>query len=116
MAVTDNLVTEHFGHCDHFVVYNINEGKIVGSEIIKNPPHQKGYLPSFLHDLGVNTVIAGNMGEMAVKMMEDFGIEVIRGINGDISEAIKKYLDGTLESSDVICRQHEHHESDHGCQ
>ncbi|HOP56848.1 MAG TPA: NifB/NifX family molybdenum-iron cluster-binding protein [Bacillota bacterium] len=114
LAVTDNMVTEHFGHCDYFVVYEIEDGKAKGSEIIKNPPHQKGFLPNFLHKNGVNCVIAGNMGEMAKKIMDGFGIQVIMGINGEVSDVIAKYLAGELVSSDIICRQHEHHHGEDG--
>jgi predicted Fe-Mo cluster-binding NifX family protein len=54
-------------------------------------------------------LITGNIGEMAVKMLEDLGIEVYRGINDQATEVITRFLEGTLVSSDVICREHMNH-------
>jgi predicted Fe-Mo cluster-binding NifX family protein len=109
VAVKDNLVTDHFGHCDYFLVHEVQEGKVIGTEIIKNPPHEKGYLPNFLYQNGVNVIITGNLGETALRMMEERNIRVFRGANGLVSDIMDQYLNGTLESSDIICREHQYH-------
>ena len=109
LAVSNNLVTNHFGHCDYFIVYDIVDKQVIGSDIIKNPPHQKGYLPNFLRDLGVDCIITGNMGEMAVKMFEDFGIKAYRGVDGEAATVIEKFLQGELETTDSICNDHSNH-------
>jgi len=109
IAVTNNMVTEHFGHCDYFLVHELNGDKIVGTRIIKNPPHQKGFLPSFLKKQDVDVVICGNIGEMAIKMFEEIDITVLRGVCGRADEIVDQYLKGNLSSSDIICREHAHH-------
>jgi predicted Fe-Mo cluster-binding NifX family protein len=109
IATSGNMISNHFGHCEYFIVYDIDGKTITGSTIIKNPPHQKGYLPNYLKQEGVDVLITGNIGEMAVKMLEDLGIEVYRGINDQATEVIAHYLEGTLVSSDVICREHMNH-------
>lgn len=110
LAVSDNMVTEHFGHCDKFVVYEINDKKIIGTETIQNRPHQRGFLPNFLRGNGINCVITGNIGEIASKILDQFGIIIYKGVHGTAPEIIAKYLEGTLESTNQECSNHEHHE------
>ncbi|MBN2504398.1 MAG: NifB/NifX family molybdenum-iron cluster-binding protein [Bacilli bacterium] len=111
LSVSNNLVTNHFGYCDYFIVYTVEDNKVVETEIIKNPPHQKGFLPSFLHDLGVDCIITGNMGEMAVNMFDDLNIKSYRGVEGEAAEVIEQFIQGKLKAQDVICNEHQHHHS-----
>ena len=108
IAIKDSNIAEHFGHCDYFKVFNIEKNKVINEEKIKNPPHQKGLLPKFLSDNDINVLITGNIGEMAVKLMEELGIEAIRGVNGDINQIIEDYLNGKLKSSEDCCTDHNH--------
>jgi predicted Fe-Mo cluster-binding NifX family protein len=45
-------VTEHFGHCVNFLIYDVENGKIVKEESIPNQGHKPGFLPNFLADRG----------------------------------------------------------------
>ena len=40
-------VTEHFGHCEGFNIFNAENGKITESEFVPNPGHRPGFLPVF---------------------------------------------------------------------
>ena len=46
-------VTEHFGHCINFNIYDAENGEIVKGESVPNPGHRPGFLPNFLADRGV---------------------------------------------------------------
>jgi predicted Fe-Mo cluster-binding NifX family protein len=109
LAVDNNMVTEHFGHCEYFVVYDVQNKEIKGSEIVKNPPHQKGLLPKFLKEHQVDVVITGNMGKMAINICNSLGIECFRGVKGQLVDVINSYLDGSLVSNDSECNEHQHH-------
>ncbi len=113
LAVDNNMITEHFGHCEYFVVYDVEGKDVSGSEIIKNPPHQRGFLPKFLKDNNIDVIITGNMGKMAVNNLKDLGVECYLGVTGNMIDVLNSYLDGTLVSNDEICEQHMHH-SHHG--
>lgn len=112
LAVDNNMITEHFGHCEYFVIYDVENKEIKGSEIIKNPPHQKGALPKFLKEHRVDVIITGNMGKMAVNLMKNLDIECYRGVKGELVDVINAYIDGTLEFDDRECEEHmgENHE------
>jgi len=108
LAVDNNMITEHFGHCEYFVVYDVENKEIKGSEIIKNPPHQKGALPKFLREHKVNVVITGNMGKMAINVCNSLGIECIRGVKGQLIEVINSYVNGTIVSDNSECNDHQY--------
>ena len=106
LSTKNNMITEHFGHCDYFIVYEVENKEIKGSNLIKNPPHQKGFLPKFLKDNGIDVVIAGGIGKMAVDLLKDLGIECYINISGEADEVIKRYIDGEITSQGQPCTDH----------
>lgn len=46
----------------------------------------------------------------AIDIFNEKQIEVIVGTVGDGEEAVQKYLDGTLKSTDSVCHEHKHHD------
>jgi Mrp family chromosome partitioning ATPase/predicted Fe-Mo cluster-binding NifX family protein len=101
-------VTGHFGHCENFNVFEVENGKIIKFESVGNPGHKPGFLPNFLHDLGVNIIISGGMGSGAVDIFNEKGIQVVTGANGNAKEAVEKFVSGSLVSTNVICTDHNH--------
>jgi predicted Fe-Mo cluster-binding NifX family protein len=106
----DSMVAGHFGHCPSFNIYEEDGGKVVDRKIIPNPGHRPGFLPKYLHDLGVDVIISGGMGGGAIQLFNDRGIEVITGASGQSDAVVEQYLAGTLVSSGVICHEHQHHD------
>lgn len=101
-------VTEHFGHCVNFNIFEAENNQIVKSQSIDNPGHQPGFLPNFLNDMGVNVIISGGMGGGAVDIFNEKGIEVIVGASGKAYDAATAYLKGALKSSGSVCHEHQH--------
>jgi predicted Fe-Mo cluster-binding NifX family protein len=106
-AINGNIISQHFGHCESFKIYEVEENKIVNENVVANPGHRPGFLPVFLRDNGVNVIIAGGMGVAAQRIFEENGIEVIVGADGDTDEAVKRYLSNELKSTGSFC-DHEH--------
>jgi len=104
-------VSRHFGHCEGFNVFTIEDNKIVSTEFVNNPGHRPGFLPNFLSDIGVNVIISGGMGGGAIDIFNEKGIETITGVSGLAEDAVKSYLEGTLKSTNSVCNKHEHHDS-----
>lgn len=102
-------VTEHFGHCENFNVFEVENGKIINDKSIPNPGHRPGFLPNFLADLGVKVIISGGMGGGAIDIFNERGVQVITGASGDAETAVNNYLKGELVSTGSICNKHEHH-------
>lgn len=103
ISTDDAVVSAHFGRCPSFTIIDIKDGKLINRELIANPGHHPGFLPQFLHDKGVNCIIAGGMGQRASGLFSEQNIQAIVGISGTIDEVIDKLLKGTLKGAENIC-------------
>jgi len=59
-----------------------------------------GEVPSFLKEQGIEVIIAGGMGPRAVDFFNQFGIKVVTGAAGKVSEAVDEFLKGELKGSE----------------
>ncbi|HEX9902961.1 MAG TPA: NifB/NifX family molybdenum-iron cluster-binding protein [Acidobacteriota bacterium] len=108
---TDNgFVSAHFGRCPSYTLVEIQEGKIIEREEIPNPGHQPGFLPVYLSQKGVNTIIAGGMGPRAQGLFAEKNIQTFIGVQGRIEDVIMKYLRQELESGQDLCDHGRHDE------
>jgi len=96
-------VAVHFGRCPGFTIAEIEDGKVVKKEMVRNPGHQPGYIPQFLKEMGVNCIISGGMGRRAAGMFEELEILTITGVKGKIEDVLKKFVQGTLEGGESLC-------------
>lgn len=107
-----NLIDDHFGHCEYFTVFTIdtNNKGIIAQEIITSPVGCgcKSNIAQTLSEIGVKVMLAGNMGQGAVRVLNNSGIEVLRGCSGDVTVVALKWLDGSLIDSGDSCQEHEH--------
>lgn len=109
-----NQIDEHFGHCEYFTVFTVDDQKkIMSEEIIPSPAGCgcKSNIAQTLAEKGVQLMLAGNMGQGAVNVLNSLGIEVLRGCSGNVKAVTESWLSGNLEDSGIACVQHQH-----GCQ
>ena len=109
VASENEMVTQHFGHCANFNIFEIRDNQIIKGESVPNPGHRRGFLPVFLNDMGVSVIISGGMGSGAIDIFNSKGIEVIVGARGDARAAAEAYLQGLLESTGSVCHEHKYH-------
>ncbi len=119
VPVTDGSLAVHFGHCEAFAMFDVDDATatIVGRELVPSPGHQPGFLPGWLAGQGVSAIIAGGMGPRAVNLFEENRVHVVLGAPDDRPESIvKAYLAGELAAGDNVCDHehgaHGHHEHD----
>lgn len=115
VAVTyeNGNVFQHFGHTEQFKIYDIEDGNIVGSQIIDTMGSGHGALAGLLGEGKVDTLICGGIGGGAQMALADAGIRLYGGVAGDADEAVAAFLAGKLEfNPDVHCN---HHEQGHSC-
>lgn len=108
VACEGKNVSEHFGHCEGFLLFESEGKKITGKSYIPFPGHRPGFLPVFLHERGANVIISGGMGGGAIDIFNEKGIEVVVGASGDAEAAVQKYLLGELKSTGSVCHEHQH--------
>lgn len=108
VASMNGEVAGHFGHCETFLFFETQDGKIISEKAVPNPGHKPGFLPNFLADNGTKVIISGGMGGGAVEIFNERNVEVIVGVQGNAREAAEKYLKGELKSTGSICHEHQH--------
>ncbi len=106
IPTADGKLCMHFGHCQQFEILTVDpDAKTIAScEAHTPPPHEPGVLPAWLHEQGVNMIIAGGMGNRAQQLFAQNDIQVVVGAPASSSEElVKAYMDGTLVSGANAC-------------
>ena len=117
IAVTyeSGKVFQHFGHTEQFKIYDIEGGKIAGTQVVDTNGSGHGALGGFLADMGVDTLICGGIGVGAQNALTEAGIRFYGGASGDADKAVEALLAGTLEfDPNVHCDHHDHEGHEHG--
>ncbi|HIR39824.1 MAG TPA: NifB/NifX family molybdenum-iron cluster-binding protein [Candidatus Coproplasma stercoripullorum] len=117
IAVTyeNGEVFQHFGHTEQFKIYDVEEGKVVSSQIVPTEGSGHGALAGFLSERNVNVLLCGGIGGGAKSALASAGIELYGGVSGNADNAVEAFLGGKLQyDPDVACTHHEHGE-DHSC-
>lgn len=119
IAVTyDNgAVFQHFGHTEQFKLYDVEDGKIVSSEVVDTNGSGHGALAGVLSALQVDALICGGIGGGAQTALADAGIRLYSGISGSADTAAQALAAGTLAGSPAVTCTHRHEGSceNHGC-
>lgn len=115
IAVTyDNgNVFQHFGKTENFKVYEVEDNKVVSSEVIGSNGTGHGALAGLLAEQGIDVLICGGIGGGAQTALAEAGIQLCSGAQGNTDEVVEAYLKGELESAGTTCDHH--HEEGHSC-
>jgi Mrp family chromosome partitioning ATPase/predicted Fe-Mo cluster-binding NifX family protein len=106
VPVTNGVLSSHFGHCERFVVFDVDaDGTTVrGRRELTPPPHEPGTFPRWLHEQGATVIIAGGMGSRAQSLFGENGIQVVVGASSGAPDAIvQEFLAGRLATGANVC-------------
>ena len=107
-------VFHHVGKTQFFKVYQIENGKIISSEVIDNGGNGHHALPPYLKSLGIETLILGNRGQGAVDAIVASGLKEMPGIIGSADNAAELFAKGELKPNfEAKCSHHGEHNSNH---
>ena len=118
VSTKENIVSDHFGHCDAYTIFSVGEkGKIVNTEILPSIEGCgcKSNIAGILKDSGVNVLLTGNMGAGAYNHLTNVGIRVYRGCSGEVLKLAEDYIQGKIIDNGQGCHHHEH-DGNHQCQ
>lgn len=108
LPTRDGMIDAHFGHCEYFTVFTIENGQITEEEIVGSPEGcgcKSGIAP-ILAEKGVTLLLGGNMGEGAKNVLNYNGIDVIRGCSGPVRLVAEAWIRQELEDSQISCDHH----------
>jgi len=106
----DTNLDDHFGHCEYFTVFTVDENKkILAEEVVQSPMTCgcKSNIVDTLSAMGVTMMLAGNIGSGAVNVLNNHGIQVLRGCSGNVKAIAQQWLNGTVSDSGITCQQHD---------
>ncbi len=108
-------IDEHFGHCKEFLVFRVEGDALVAEATLPSPESCgcKSGIAGELASIGVTHLVAGNMGEGAVRLLGASGIAVIRGASGDARTAALAFARGAIVDTGLGCAGHG--ETGHSC-
>jgi predicted Fe-Mo cluster-binding NifX family protein len=102
-------VDEHFGHCQCFTIFEVDDKNTIVSEDTLTPPPGCGCKSNIVPELarrGVSVMLAGNMGGGAVNVLASSGIKAIRGCSGNVHDVARAWLAGRVDDSGASCQSH----------
>ena len=117
IAVTyeNGNIFQHFGRTESFKVYEVEDGKIVSSEVIGSDGIGHGALAGLLAGHDIQVLICGGLGGGALNALTNAGIEVCAGASGNADEAVEAFLRGDLVDTGANCDHHHGEGEDHEC-
>ena len=118
IAVTyeNGEIFQHFGHTEQFKVYDVENGKIVSSEVVDTNGSGHGALAGILSALHVDALICGGIGGGAQAALAAAGIQLYGGVSGDADQAAEALAAGSLTfDPNIRCNHHDHHGEGHNC-
>lgn len=124
IAVTyeNGMIFQHFGHTQQFKVYDVQDGKIVSTEVVDTNGSGHGALAGVLSALNADALICGGIGGGAQMALAAAGIQLYGGVTGSADAAAQALVEGNLTfDPDVKCNHHDHNHGeghtcgDHGC-
>ena len=117
IAVTyeNGEIFQHFGHSEQFKLYDTENGRITGEQVVNTNGSGHGALAGFLQAAKVDALICGGIGMGAQMALADAGIKLYAGVQGAADAAAKALAEGNLEyDPNARCDHHEHHDGDCG--
>ncbi len=106
IPIAEGKLCMHFGHCEEFALIDVDSSgkQILAKDKVEAPPHQPGLLPGWLAERGVTCVIAGGMGQRAIGLFQEQGIQVITGAPSEEPEKIvTQFLNNNLAIGTNAC-------------
>ena len=115
IAVTyeNGEVFQHFGRTENFKIYEVENNKIVNSQVMGSNGIGHGALAGLLSGNQIDVLICGGIGGGAQTALAEAGIQLCSGAQGNTDEVVEAYLKGELESAGTTCDHH--HEEGHSC-
>lgn len=104
IPMAEGKLAAHFGHCQEFALIDVENNAIKSKEMVVPPPHEPGVLPRWLKEQGADIIIAGGMGQKALSLFAQNGINVVVGAAREEPEKlVKGYLEDSLVTGVNLC-------------
>lgn len=118
MPFEQGRLNQHFGRSREFVIVEVENGTIKSKKNVSADGlmHNHEGLAGLIKNEGVNVVITGGIGAKALSALEESGLRVITGAEGDIDKVVGSFVRGELaRGRGPCCHHHGDHQHGNGC-
>ncbi|MGI6174342.1 MAG: NifB/NifX family molybdenum-iron cluster-binding protein [Christensenellales bacterium] len=106
----DDQVFQSFGRASHFMVYDVEKGKVVVRTLVNTDGSGKGAMADILKKIHITTILCGNLGDGAKRAVKEAGIALYAGVTGEADKAVDDFLNGRLlYDNQISCSDRETH-------
>ena len=110
-----NEVFQHFGKTPAFMFVDIEDDRIVKSELVETQGKGHGALAGFLKEQGTNVVVCGGIGEGARTALASMDIQLISGAKGSLDGIKVALINHSLKDDPSGMCHHHHADEAHTC-
>lgn len=104
VPVNNGILDAHFGHCTHLAIFELDNNSIIGESLMNAPPHEPGLLPKLLSEKGVTDIIAGGMGQKAIQLFQQAGVNAFVGAPQlEAKKLIEGFINQTIQFNANYC-------------
>ena len=96
LTYQNGQIFQHFGHTETFKIYDVEEGKVVHSEVVNTNGSGHGALAGILNALNADVLICGGIGGGAQTALAAAGIKLFGGVSGDADKAVEAFINDPL--------------------
>lgn len=116
----EEVVGEHFGRVPTYTIVDLETNEV---KVVPNTSEHMGgvgYPPEIMKREGVHVLVCRGLGQRAISMFDESGIEVYIGASGTVNDAISAFKQDRLHKAGLgdACGQHafrdQHHHEHHG--
>ena len=110
-------IFQHFGRTEQFKLYDIENGKVIRTQVVDTNGTGHGALAGFLQSAQADALICGGIGMGAQMALAEAGVQLYAGVTGNADQAAQAFAEGNLSyDPDAHCDHHDHHhDQDHQC-
>jgi len=106
IPVVQGRLSEYFGQCSHYEIFEIKGKKIQSNKIEVPPDKELAKLPVWASQQGITDIIAYKVDKKIISMFSSYKINLFVGIPINTPQnLIEDYVNGILKSDDKIINE-----------
>lgn len=103
IPVTNGRLSEFFGSCSHYEIFEIDNGIVQKAKIEIPPKEDLSKLPEWISNQGITDVIVYKIDKRIIKLFTIFRINLFVGIAINSPQIlIESYISGKLKSNEKV--------------
>ena len=106
VSYEDGNVFEHVGDTETFKLYDVEDGKVAKTELVRTEGTGRDMVIDFATAHKAEVVICGRICSGAKDALAKAGVKTFGCVTGDADGAVEAYLKGTLDDCGISVCEH----------